>query len=90
MSALLPEGYSLGDAPWTLLEAIVFGLHFLGFEEYERDERPPKRIWFDTDALEEHWADVSRKRKEKFNLDGEKGIEGDVSHNAAADQLIVG
>lgn len=67
MSSLLPDGIShLGDAPYTLHQAITQALRILNYEEFPRDERPPKRIWFDGERLTAHWQRVEKARDEKY------------------------
>lgn len=71
MSSLLPEGVDhLSDAPYTLHQAIVFGLRVLEWEELSPDERPPKRLWLNNAALNTHFEEVQRKRDEKFKPGG--------------------
>jgi hypothetical protein len=84
VSALLPDGISLADAPFNLANAIRMALVFLSFEEHELKDRPPKSIWLDNDALEAHWAAVRRRWKA-----GDADL-SDATENAAAMGLIVG
>ena len=90
---LLPPGVQgLLDCPHPLFDAIRFGHIFLSFDELPEDERPPKRIWLDGDALREWFAEVKRKRDAKYGADPggwDKSIEDPVD-NAAAQGLIVG
>lgn len=88
VSALLPEGVrSLADAPYTLHDAIVAALHFLKYEELPKDEQPPKRIWFDNDAMRDWIAHIERVREAKYK--GEKPS-GPTEENDAASDLLVG
>ena len=91
---LFPPGVQgLLDCPYTLFDAIRFGHIFLGFDELPEDERPPKRIWLDGEALTEWFAEVKRKRDSKFggsnSREWDKSIDDPVD-NAAAKGLIVG
>jgi hypothetical protein len=87
VSAVLPEGVDkLQDVPFPLFDAIRLALGFLNFDELPKDERPPRRIWLDHDAMSAHWAAVERRRKEKYEGDGGDG--GDYEENAAAKDLI--
>jgi hypothetical protein len=91
---LLPPGVNgLLDCPYTVFDAIRLGHIFLSFDELSADERPPKRIWLDGDALREWFEDVRRKREAKYGgkSDGgwDKSIEDPVQNQAAKD-LIVG
>lgn len=77
MSSLLPEGVDhLVDAPYSLHQSIIFALRVIRWEEdLSPDERPPKRIWLDNRRLEAHFAEVQRKRDEKY---GDKRDEDDL------------
>jgi hypothetical protein len=89
VSALLPEGVrSLADAPYPVHDAIVAALHFLKYEELPKDEQPPKRIWFDGEAMQQWVANVERRRKEKYS--GKDEPSGPTEENDAADDLLVG
>lgn len=92
MSLLLPAGVNgLADCPYTLHEAILQALHFLGFEELPIEDRPPRKIWLDGKKLEQWWADRTRAREEKYGLSGgDTEGTGPVQTNAAAQGLIVG
>lgn len=89
MSSLLPEGCSLGDAPYNLAEAIGLALRFLKFEELDAEDVPPTHIWFDGEKMSEHWAGVRRRQEEKYGVKGQKEIEGDTSENEAVNSLII-
>lgn len=80
---LYPEGIKeVTDLPHTLFTAIRLALNFLGFEELPNDEVPPKRIWLDTEKLQEHFKKVEKIREKKY---GEgKDIEDPVENAAAA------
>lgn len=85
VSGLLPEGCRLDDVPYLWFDAVRFGLMVLSFDELATDERPPKRIWRDGDALHE-WFEMVKERR-TAQTSG-KHIEDPVD-NAAAAALIV-
>jgi hypothetical protein len=74
VSSLLPEGVEhLVDAPYSLHQSILFALRVIRWEEeLSPDERPPKRIWLDNPRLEAHFAEVQRKRDEKYGGNGSR------------------
>lgn len=84
MEQVLPEGVTALDMPHNIFEALRYGSIFVGFDELPADERPPKRIWLDGDALNEWFDDVRRGRART-----EPDIEDPVENEAARD-LIVG
>lgn len=88
VSTLLPEGVPLSDAPHNLVSAIALTLRFLGFEELPLDERPPKRIWLDGEALNAWWEEVERKRKAKYGIDGERDA-GPMMEQDARSMLLI-
>ena len=70
MSRLFPQGITrLRDLPVSLFEAIKRALLFLSWEELPEDERPPRAIWLDNEALHEHFDEVRAARAEKYGLD---------------------
>ena len=87
MAALFPPGItSLTELPHTLHDAIVTALQFLAFEELPTEEQPPRAIWLDGKKLKAHFDAVEKRRKEKYDLDGEgksKEIEDPVQNDAA-------
>lgn len=90
MSSLLPDDVrGLADAPYGLQDAIVAALHFLRYEELPKEDQPPKKIWLDGEQLEAWWAEVERRRKAKYGIDGEKEIDGPAEHNEAAKELLI-
>lgn len=90
MSRLFPPGIThLADLPHTLHDAISKGLAFVSFDELPSDERPPRKIWLDSERLDEWFKAVEKRRKEKYGGDGDKDIEDPVE-NEAARSLIVG
>jgi hypothetical protein len=81
VSVLLPEGVDdLKDAPHHLFDAVRFALVVLSFDELPSDERPPRRIWRDPDALEQHFAKVKKMREAKWGGDGKEPIEDPVEN----------
>lgn len=89
MSSILPPGIDhLADCPYTLHQAILFGLRVLQYEEFPIEERPPKRIWLDNDKLNEWWVKVDRERKKKYSskepVDDEDEDEREASVNAVS------
>lgn len=87
MSSLLPpDCLGLLDAPYHLADAISLALRFLGFYELPLEDQPPKRIWFDGDAMKAHWDQVERNRKAR--TEG-RAPEGPTESNAAADDLLI-
>lgn len=90
ISSLFPPGIThMADLPATLHDAISKGLAFVGFDELPSDERPPRKIWLDSERMEEWFDAVEKRRKEKYGDDKDKDIEDPVE-NAAAQGLIVG
>lgn len=88
IATLLPDGLTdLRDIPFTLHDAIVAALYFLGFEELPREERPPKTIWMDNEAMRRWWDEVERTREAKYGGGGDTGG-GSMSRNSFADELI--
>jgi hypothetical protein len=66
----LPEGVDgLSDCPFTLHDAILTALRILAYEEFPKEERPPRNIWMDGDKLGEWWDEIERKREAKFKPD---------------------
>jgi hypothetical protein len=87
---LLPEGIEdLRDCPHHIFEAIRIAMMILSFDELDRDERPPRRIWLDADRLGEWFKEVERKRKEKYSGGRDRTIDDPVDNDAAR-SLIVG
>lgn len=89
MSELLPDGIAdLRDLPHHVYNLIRRALVFLSFDDLEEDERPPRRLWLDDDALSDHFKVVRRRRQEKYGggsggSDGPGPIEDPVSNHAA-------
>lgn len=84
---LLPEGVAgLWDCPFPLFDAIQRGLLVLGWEELPKDERPPRRMWVDDQALVAHFERVEQERERKYG--GGSGPVEDPVSNPAASALI--
>lgn len=85
VSQLLPDGIrSLRDIPFRLQQAIKAALMFLGFEELQSEDIPPRNIWLDGEALSEHFDEIRRRHKERGSG---REIEDPVK-NGAIDLLI--
>lgn len=57
---------------------------YISFDELPSDERPPRRIWLDDDALTAHFQRVERDREAKYGGGDSAGpIEDPVSNDAA-------
>lgn len=63
-------------------------MFFLSFDELAEDERPPKKIWLDTEAMESHFAAVKAKREREVK--GDTTLEGESVQNKAARDLVSG
>lgn len=92
MSLLLPDGVGdLYDLPYNIWNSVRHALGFLGFDELDKDERPPRSIWLDGREMRKHWRQVEATRKVKFGGKADRyadeGIEGDVEENAAMKDL---
>lgn len=83
MSALVPDGYfGVWDLPFPLLEAINQSMYFLRFDEMPHPEdKPPKKIWFDTDAMSA-WFSMIDERMKRRSKGEEVGGEEDMEENA--------
>lgn len=80
----------MDQVPWPLHEAIMHGLHILGwFDNYQEAEIPDENLWDDAQALEQHWKRVRQRREDEregitvADGDGEPG-HGDTMDNAYA------
>jgi hypothetical protein len=70
-------------------DAIRQALTFISFQEnLEEDEMPSRAIWLDAEKLEEHFAAVKVRRKEKVS--GSSSEIEDPVQNPAAKDLVVG
>lgn len=86
---LYPPGITdMRELPYPWFDAIRRAIQFLSFDELEKDERPPRSIWLDSERLTEHFEWVEIRRKEKYSDKGET-IE-DPKENAAAKAMMVG
>lgn len=61
---------------------------YISFDELPDDERPPRRIWLDDDALQAHFQRVRRDRDAKYGVGDKAGPIDDPVSNQAADLLI--
>jgi hypothetical protein len=85
---MLPEGITrLDDCPYTYWNAVRMALGFLSFDQLPSDERPPRKIWMDSDEMRKHWSAVERARDEKYGT-GDSQADSEVKVNAAARDLI--
>jgi hypothetical protein len=91
IESLFPDGcYRLTDLPYTLHEAILSALTYNSWmTELNEDERPPRSIWAHQEKLEGWFAEVNRKRAEKYGLadSGREPIKDPV-RNGATKYLI--
>lgn len=91
VAELLPDGVDdLRDCPHVLFTAIRQALVILSFGELPDDERPPKRIWNDGEALKDFFDEVKRRRDEKYGDRKGPGPIEDPVQNDAARSLLVG
>jgi hypothetical protein len=93
VSLLLPPGIEhVDDLPYTFHNALVTALGFLSLEELPKDERPPRRIWFEADLMKEHFRRVEAAREAKYGGGGGKmsdePIDGPTEKNRAMDDLF--
>jgi len=76
-------------AGWDLVEAINAATHVLGMLERPEDEIPPPAIWHHSERLEEWFASVEQRRKDRV-----RGIErvpdADDDENTVVNQLAKG
>jgi hypothetical protein len=91
VAELYPPGITdIRDIPAIWFDAIRQALTFISFQEnLEEEEIPPRSIWLQPDALEEHFAAVKQRRKERVESGGKSDIEDPVENQAAKD-LVVG
>lgn len=89
VSELFPPGTeNVRDLPWRWFEAIRLAMFFISFDELPEEERPPRKIWLDTEALESHFSALKAKREREAK--GDKTLEGEPVQNKAARDLISG
>jgi len=81
-----PEFRDLNDLPYALADMLHQALTYLGFEEFDADEQPPRRIWEDPRKMREWFKEIRRKRKREVG----GSDESDMVQNDAAKALIVG
>ncbi len=88
ISSLFPPGIErLFDLPYTIHNAIVNALGFLGFEDLPPKERPPKKIWLDGKKMKAWFAEVDAKRKAEMEGHGDQPA---MTDNALKDRLLIG
>lgn len=93
LAGLLPKwARSVVDAPYSLIEHISFALTVLKWREnLDEGEMPPRRIWFEADALREWFDGVEADRRRKMRGEGgdrSQEIEDPVQNEAARGLLI--
>lgn len=89
LTILYPPGIEHArDLPFTIFDAIKFALYWLSFEELEKEERPPKDIWLDAKLMSRWFKAVNKRRREKYGLKDEDGIDGPTERNALVDELL--
>jgi hypothetical protein len=59
----------------------------ISFDELADDERPPRRIWLDSERMDEWFKDVRRRRTEKYGGKSRE-IEDPVANDAARGLLV--
>ena len=91
VAELVPDGFrDLRDMPHVFFEGLRSALVVLSFDELPSDERPPRRMWNDGEALSKWFDEVRKRRDEKYGGKGSQGPIEDPVDNAAARSLIVG
>jgi hypothetical protein len=91
LSILYPEGIQrLHDLPYTVFDAIKLALVWLGYEELESVDRPPREIWLDNDEMAKWWKAVKRRHRARWGdkSDVDEEIEGPTQRNALTDELL--
>lgn len=90
VDSLIPEWCDgLADLPFPLFDAMGSAVLFLGWEELPSKDRPPRRMWTDHERLSEWFEMVDERRnREMKGEDADSQIEGPVSQNDAAKDLI--
>jgi hypothetical protein len=85
---LFPPGITdLRELPAGYFDAIGMALGFLSFEELPEEDRPPRRIWLNNEALKEHFAAVKARRKAEADPNAPDPIEDPVDNPAARDLI---
>lgn len=88
ISQLLPPGVTLKDAPHNVFDFIRQALVFISFEELPKDEQPDKKIWDDPEAIEAHFKEVEKQRKQRTDPKGPGPIEDPVENEAARSMMV--
>lgn len=75
---ILPEGVNhVRDLPFPVFDAVRRAMLFISFDELPSDERPPRAIWLNQEALNEHFDQVRLAREEKYG-DGSSGSSREI------------
>lgn len=87
---LLPPGVSdIREMPAPHFDLVRRSLMFLGFEEMPEEDRPPKKIWLDDEALMSHFVRLKEKRKEETKSNSTTQSSEPMKENSLAKQMIV-
>lgn len=90
MTVLMPHGIThLADMPVPIHDAIMAGLQFASYDELPDEERPPRKIWWDKDAMRTWWTMVERKRDEKYGTGDKPPAGTSEERNALVEELVV-
>lgn len=63
------------DLPFRWFDAIRMAMVFIGFDELAKDERPPRKIWLDEQALKAWFDQVEKDREKKYGGKGKGGAD---------------
>lgn len=79
IASLYPEGCTrVAQIPWFLQVAIEHALTVLNWlENLPKNEVPPRRIWADTEGLEQWWNKVEDLRSSDYPLTGASSSDED-------------
>lgn len=83
-----PSTENVRDLPWRWFEAIRLAMYFLSFDELSEEERPPKKIWLDSEKLHD-WFEMVKRNRERESK-GDTILEGEPVQNKAASALVSG
>lgn len=79
---LFPPGFDrLDELPAPYFEHIRVSMIYLGFEEMPEDDRPPKSIWQEPDALKRHFDELKANRKRQADPTAAEPIEEPVQND---------
>lgn len=91
MSSLFPPGIEhLADLPWPFFDAIRQAFSIISWQELPDDERPPKRLWLDSEGLGMWFARVKRERERKYGLKPGESDGGPMEESGLVDDLVIG